>query len=118
MKAEVIRGIIHSTFEARNGVSLKLYEHIADDEVRALTYNIRILEQAGHSVVKTEELEAALKPFAKFAEALKDEVPDTIALGLFAGGDIRFGPDGASVGDLRRAAALLAAITQEEKNAE
>lgn len=53
----------------------------------------------------------ALKPFAAFADALSEEVPDDIALGIFADGAMRFGPSGGSadVGSLRKARAALAA---------
>lgn len=54
------------------------------------------------------ELETTLTPFAAFAEALNEEVPDDIALAIFANGATRFGPNGgACVGDLRRVRVLL-----------
>jgi hypothetical protein len=56
------------------------------------------------------ELVEALRVFAKAADALNDGVPDAISLGLFAEGDMRFGPDFPSVADLRAARAVLAKI--------
>lgn len=54
-------------------------------------------------------LREALAPFAAFAEALAEHVPDNIAIGIYADGGMRFGPSGGcSVGDLRRARAALA----------
>lgn len=62
MKQEMVREIIYSTFEARNAVPIKCYEHIADDECRALAYNIRILEQAGLVVARCH---TGFSPLAK-----------------------------------------------------
>jgi hypothetical protein len=61
----------------------------------------------------------ALKPFAAFADALAEEVPDDIALGIFAGGAMRFGPSGGSadVGSLRKARASLA-LSSTSQNSE
>lgn len=56
-----------------------------------------------------DAMEKALKPFVEFADALSDEVADNIALGIIAGGALRFGPSGcACVGDLRAAVTALA----------
>lgn len=49
-------------------------------------------------------MRAALKPFAAFAEALNEAIPDDIAIGIYADGEMRFGPSGGqTVGDLRKA---------------
>jgi hypothetical protein len=58
----------------------------------------------------TSEIEAALEPFAAFADALNDAVPDNIALAIFADGATMFGPGAPSVGDLRRARSALASL--------
>lgn len=51
----------------------------------------------------------ALEPFAAFADALNEDVPDNIAIGFYADGAMRFGPNGgATVGSLRKARAALA----------
>lgn len=55
-----------------------------------------------------DELTKALAPFAAFADALSEIVPDNIAIGIFADGAMRFGPSGgADVGSLRNAARAL-----------
>jgi hypothetical protein len=57
-------------------------------------------------------LREKIKPFADFADALSESCPDNVALGIFAGGAVQFGPDkGATVGDLR---AVRAALAQKE----
>lgn len=56
-----------------------------------------------------DELTKALAPFATFADALSEIVPDNIAIGIFSDGAMRFGPSGgADVGSLRNAARALA----------
>jgi hypothetical protein len=53
-------------------------------------------------------LEKALKPFAAFADALNDRIPDDIAIGIFAEGAMRFGPSGGvDLGSLRAARAAI-----------
>lgn len=68
--------------------------------------------------VALAEARTALEPFAKFADALNEAVPDDIALGIFADGAMRFGPSGdANLGSLRRARATLntlAGVTNEK----
>lgn len=56
---------------------------------------------------RVKEMEAALEPFAAFADALSENVPDAIAIGIYADGAMRFGPSGgANVGSLRAARSL------------
>lgn len=65
-------------------------------------------QQGGVSEEDVERARQALKPFAAFAEALNERVPNEIAIGIFADGGMRFGPNGgATVGDLRKARAAL-----------
>lgn len=60
----------------------------------------------------SDTLLEALKPFAAFAEALNEAVPDDIAIGIYADGAMRFGPSGgATVGDLRKARAAIANLS-------
>lgn len=57
-----------------------------------------------------DPMREALEPFAAFADALNEEVPDNIAIGFYADGAMRFGPNGGTtVGSLRKARAALAA---------
>jgi hypothetical protein len=54
------------------------------------------------------ELEKALRPFADFADALNEELPDNISIGIFADGAMRFGPSGGpDLASLRAARAAL-----------
>lgn len=70
--------------------------------LKAIAYNV--VMHADHTVRK------ALEPFAAFAEALSEDVPDEIALGIFADGALRFGPGSVTVGDLRKARSAIAAL--------
>lgn len=74
-----------------------------EDRLRAAASLIRDMGE------REKALREALEPFAKFANALNKETPDKISLGLYAGGDMFFGPDSGTVGDLRRAAKALEA---------
>jgi len=99
MKAEVIREIAE-----RQSAKPDEFRDSADLAM-SMTTAVSVFEQAGFAVVKTEELEAALKPFAKEADAW-EEMGDTRPV---------IGDDSpVTVADLRRAAALLAALTQEK----
>jgi len=49
------------------------------------------------------EMREALEPFAKFADALNEQMPDEISLGFFCNGGMQFGPGCGTIGDLRRA---------------
>lgn len=100
MKAEVIREI------ARKGAR---HEGEYMNAFAIIDMALPILEKAGHVVLPKEELEAALKPFAD--EAKQPKYSGYSSNQLIAG----FHP-GLAIADLRRAAALLAAITQETKS--
>lgn len=66
---------------------------------------------------RIKALEEALRPFANFADALNEDVPDEISLGIFAGGAMRFGPSGgATLASLRAARAALKNRTPDVTN--
>lgn len=70
----------------------------------------------GAPVETGEAARQALEPFARFADALNEAMPDEIALGFFCGGGMNFGPSGgACIGDLRRARAALSAMPAAER---
>lgn len=60
-----------------------------------------------------ERARALLQPFANFANALNEAVPDEIAVGIFADGGMRFGPNGGV--NLRSLRAARAFLTSGEK---
>lgn len=61
---------------------------------------------------KLAEAVKVLEPFAIFADALNESMPDNIAIGIYADGAMRFGPNGgASVNHLRAARTFLASLT-------
>lgn len=80
--------------------------------ISSLNFASEILESAGFVVLPKEELEAALKPFAKAATEYYGDKPISDETELFGWLEARH----ITWGDLRRAAALLAAITQETKS--
>ncbi len=85
------------------------YHNIMDDDI--IAYRVRIPADA----LLRQAIEA-LRPFAEFAEAMNENVPDDIALGIFAEGGMRFGPNGgANLGSLRIARAVLTAY--DKRNA-
>lgn len=54
------------------------------------------------------EMIEGLEPSAIFADALDDETPDEIAIGIYAGGGMQFGPSGGmNVGHLRIARDII-----------
>lgn len=82
--------------------------------LRDLENAVCILEQAGFVVLPKEELEAALKPFAEWAKRIPETAPDALVIRSTMADP--GGPRGiATALNFRRAAALLAAITQETK---
>ncbi|MFZ5674262.1 MAG: hypothetical protein ACOZAM_14975 [Pseudomonadota bacterium] len=99
MKAEVIREIAgrHADKSARLGTVR--HNNTRQRHESTIFTALRILEQAGFVVLPKEELEAALKPLGVLKVPTKPQ-------GNAGAYSIRFS-------DLRRAAALLAAITQE-----
>ncbi|MBV8664650.1 MAG: hypothetical protein JO107_16295 [Hyphomicrobiales bacterium] len=83
-----------------------------DETIKILDKNIDTLRAArekANAEIATlraalKDAEAALEPWAKFADALNEQVPGDIAIGIFCDGAMRFGPSGAQdVNDLRRA---------------
>lgn len=80
----------------------------SDDGSAVAAWNTRAalsdLEQARSEI---EGMRKALEPFAKAADAMVAGVPEDTALGLFAGGNMMFGPDFPNVGDLNKARAAL-----------
>lgn len=102
MKPEVIREIAK---RYRTGQGYRFAMHV-------MTNALKLLNEAGYVVVKTEELEAALRPFAKFADAHCDEHEKAMEVGGYVPLDDDY-PIEVPFGTVRRAAALLAAITQE-----
>ncbi|HXJ94168.1 MAG TPA: hypothetical protein VMT20_15070 [Terriglobia bacterium] len=59
-------------------------------------------------VTGADELAEALETFAAFADALSEDAPDNIALGLICGGSTHIGPGACTIGGLRKARAALA----------
>lgn len=107
MKAEVIRDNIAEALCNSQGREWgKVPEHGRAWWRTQADAALLAIEQAGLAVVKTEELEAALKPFAEFADNT-DENGWTSRI-HHEPISTWFGPS-----DFRRAAALLAAITEE-----
>ncbi len=73
------------------------------------------LSEAGFVVLPKEELEAALRPFAEWAKRIPETAPDALVIRSTMADP--GGPRGiATALNFRRAAALLAAITQETKS--
>lgn len=104
MKAEVIREI------ARKGAR---HEGEYMNASAIIDMALPILEKAGFVVLPKEELEAALKPFAPIEDV--EFIPDdsSVVLNVMVTGITYMFP-AFKWGDLRRAAALLAALTQEK----
>jgi len=89
-------------------LSQLLHEHVAKGDPVDVANLAMMLCLRGSTVLPKpdagrEAAIEALKPFGAFADALRDETPDEVALGLYTGGTIVFGPGVPSVGDLRRA---------------
>jgi hypothetical protein len=73
------------------------YDRIEYAEARATAAETRVAR-----------LQSALEPFAAFADALSEETPDGIAIGIYADGAMQFGPaGGVDVGKLRAARSAL-----------
>lgn len=89
--------------------------HESDDEYAARHEQQDTIDRGYEEMLSEDRVQIpdsfldALRPFAAFAEALNEAVPDDIAIGIYADGAMRFGPSGgATVGDLRKARAALA----------
>jgi len=67
-----------------------------------------VAAEAALRVTGADELAEALETFAAFADALSEDAPDNIALGLICGGSTHIGPGACTIGGLRKARAALA----------
>ena len=107
--------LLHASLRSREEETASLRAQLQEakeerDDVRSrYVREIAIVNDLSAQLASARKV---LEPFAAFAEALNETVPDDISIGIFAGGAMRFGPSGgASVKDLR---AARVALTDEE----
>lgn len=65
------------------------------------------LEQIDAAIARLSEAGDALRPFAGFANAINDSVPDDIEIGFFADGAMRFSAEPVTVAHLKMARTAL-----------
>ena len=96
--------------DMRDEIAVLKEQFAAAEQARAVAegnLELRSMSNEGLRQLIGEMIEG-LEPSAIFADALDDETPDEIAIGIYAGGGMQFGPSGGmNVGHLRIARDII-----------